>query len=128
MKIGITYGTFDLFHIGHLNLLRRASELCDHLIVGVSTDEFNEKKGKKSFSPFQDRMQIVEACKYVHSVFPEGNWDQKPDDIKTFKAQVFFMGDDWLGKFDHLSEYCEVCYLSRTLGISSTLLRDGALQ
>ena len=123
MRIGITYGTFDLFHVGHLNLLRRASESCDRLIVGVSTDNFNNLKGKESFSSFQDRIQIVEACQYVYSTFPEEHWNQKPDDIKKFQASIFFMGDDWFGKFDHLSQYCSICYLSRTPGISSTLLR-----
>ncbi len=123
MRTVITYGTFDLFHVGHVHILRRSLELGDRLIVGISSDAFNQTKGKKSFISFEDRCTIVKACKYVDDVFAEESWDQKPNDIKRFNADVFVMGDDWAGKFDMLSEYCEVQYLSRTEGISSSLIR-----
>lgn len=120
----ITYGTFDLFHVGHLNILRRAREQGDQLIVGVSTDEFNAVKGKTSFISFADRCAILEACKYVDKVIPEVDWDQKIPDIQEFDVDVFVMGDDWHGKFDFLNEYCRVHYLPRTEGVSSSLIRQ----
>lgn len=123
MKKAITYGTFDMFHIGHLKLLRRIRENCDYLVVGVSTDEFNKSKGKRAFTPFLDRFQIVEACRYVDEVIPEESWDQKVGDIIREGIDLFVIGEDWKGKFDALSEFCEVIYLPRTPGISSTLLR-----
>ena len=123
MKRVITYGTFDLFHVGHLNLLKRAKELGDYLVVGVSTDEFNEIKGKKSIIPFEHRKAIVESIKYVDLVIPEKNWDQKIEDIKKYKIDVFVMGSDWRGKFDFLKKYVEVVYLPRTEGISSTMIK-----
>ncbi len=124
MKTVITYGTFDLFHVGHLNLLRRAKELGDELIVAVSSDRFNwEEKGKKCEIPDTDRMAIVEAIKYVDKVIPEDSWDQKVKDVQKYDVDVFVMGDDWEGKFDFLKEYCEVVYLPRTEGISSTQLK-----
>jgi len=120
----ITYGTFDLFHIGHLKLLQRAKELGDYLIVGVSTDKFNAKKGKKSIIPFEQRKEIVENIKCVDLVIPENSWEQKIEDIKKYNVDTFVIGDDWKGRFDFLKEYCEVIYLDRTQGISSTQLRD----
>lgn len=125
MKTVITYGTFDLFHIGHLNLLRRAKELGDYLIVAVSSDEFNLKeKGKVCQIKDVDRMEIVRAIKYVDKVIPEENWEQKVKDVQKYNVDVFVMGDDWKGKFDFLKEYCEVVYLPRTEGISSTQLKE----
>lgn len=119
-KTVLTYGTFDLFHIGHLNLLERAAELGDRLIVAVSTDEFNAGKGKKSIIPFEHRSRIVAAMKCVDLVIPELTWDQKEQDVKTHAVDVFVMGDDWEGKFDFLKPHCEVTYLSRTADVSST--------
>ncbi|WP_353084121.1 adenylyltransferase/cytidyltransferase family protein [Stenotrophomonas sp.] len=116
----ITYGTFDLFHVGHLNLLKRMKALGDRLIVGVSTDQFNEAKGKRTVVPFRDRIAIVENIKYVDLAIPEESWHQKKVDIQTHRADVFGMGDDWLGKFDDLKDHCEVVYLPRTADISST--------
>ena len=125
MKTVITYGTFDLFHVGHLNLLRRAKELGDYLIVAVSSDRFNwEEKQKKCEIPDKDRMAMVEAIKYVDKVIPEDSWEQKIEDVKKYNVDVFVMGDDWKGKFDFLKDYCEVVYLPRTEGISSTQLKE----
>lgn len=123
MKTILTYGTFDLFHAGHLHLLQRLRALGDRLIVGVSTDEFNELKGKKTVVPFSDRIEIVRALRYVDLAFPETRWEQKADDIRQHKVSVFGMGSDWEGRFDDLKAYCEVVYLPRTEGISSTDIR-----
>jgi glycerol-3-phosphate cytidylyltransferase len=120
----ITYGTFDMFHVGHLELLKRLKSYGDELIVAVSTDEFNEIKGKKTIIPYQQRAQIVEAIRYVDRVIPEKHWEQKIEDIKKYDIDLFIMGDDWKGKFDFLKEFCEVIYLPRTDGISSTALKD----
>jgi len=124
MKTILTYGTFDLFHIGHVRLLKRAAALGDKLYVGISSDEFNAGKGKKSILSYEHRAEIVEAVRYVDGVFPENNWDQKVDDIKRLKADVFVMGDDWRGKFDELKAHCDVTYLERTEGISTTELKQ----
>lgn len=123
MKTIITYGTFDLFHVGHLRILERARSLGDRLIVGVSTDEFNAQKGKVSAIPYVDRAEIVSALSCVDRVIPEVSWDQKISDIGRWAIDVFVMGGDWVGRFDHLAEYCEVVYLSRTEGVSSTMIK-----
>ena len=123
-KTVITYGTFDLFHIGPLNLLKRAKALGDELIVAVSSDEFNLGKGKVCQIKDVDRMAIVEAIRYVDKVIPETSWEQKVEDVQKYNVDVFVMGDDWKGKFDFLKEYCEVVYLPRTEGISTTQLKD----
>jgi glycerol-3-phosphate cytidylyltransferase len=123
MKTIITYGTFDLFHFGHLKLLERLKQLGDRLVVGVSTDEFDALKGKRSLMPFEQRVQIMSAIKFVDLVIAENSWDQKVGDIKRYGVDVFAMGDDWTGKFDFLREHCEVIYLSRTQGVSSTSLK-----
>jgi len=123
-KTVLTYGTFDMFHIGHLKLLKRLSLLGNKLIVAVSTDEFNEIKGKKTIIPFAQRAEIVEAIKYVDMVIPENNWQQKVTDIQKYNVDVFAMGHDWEGKFDELKAYCEVVYLPRTEGISTTALKE----
>ena len=123
-KIVITYGTFDMFHIGHLELLKRIKESADELIVAVSTDEFNQIKGKKTIIPFEQRAKIVESIRYVDRVIAENSWEQKRDDIKKYGVTHFVMGDDWRGKFDDLKELCEVIYLPRTKGISSSELKD----
>lgn len=120
MKKVITYGTFDLFHLGHLRILERAKALGDYLVVAVSTDKFNSIKHKTSTYPYEHRRDIVKAIKYVDEVIPENNWEQKAEDIKKHDIDVLVMGDDWKGEFDHLSEYCEVVYLPRTDNISST--------
>lgn len=122
-KIVLTYGTFDMFHIGHLNLLNRLKSLGDKLIVAVSTDEFNSIKGKKTLIPFEQRALIVQNIKCVDMVISEKNWEQKIDDIKKYDIDIFAMGDDWQGKFDFLKEYCEVIYLPRTQNISTTELK-----
>ncbi len=124
MKKVITYGTYDLLHVGHINLLRRARELGDYLIVVVSSDEFNAIKGKKAYYSFEDRKKILEAIRYVDEVLPEYTWEQKIDDVVNNHVDVFVMGDDWTGKFDFLKEYCEVVYLPRTEGISTTKIKQ----
>ncbi len=123
MKTILTYGTFDLFHIGHLRLLQRLSALGDRLVVGVSTDEFNHLKGKKTVVPFADRIEIVRALACVDLAIPETCWEQKVDDIRRHEVSIFGMGNDWAGKFDELKAHCEVVYLPRTEGISSTHIR-----
>lgn len=122
-KIVLTYGTFDMFHIGHLNLLNRLKSLGDKLIVAVSTDEFNSIKGKKTLIPFEQRALIVQNIKCVDMVISEENWEQKIDDIKKYNVDIFAMGDDWQGKFDFLKNHCEVIYLPRTQNISTTELK-----
>jgi len=122
-KTVITYGTFDLFHIGHLNLLRKLKTLGDRLIVAVSTDEFNTLKGKKTLIPFEHRAEIIRNIKYVDDVIPECNWEQKIADVQQYKVDIFAIGKDWEGKFDFLKEYCDVIYLERTKDISSTELK-----
>ena len=122
-KIVLTYGTFDMFHIGHLNLLNRLKSLGNKLIVAVSTDEFNSIKGKKTLIPFEQRALIVQNIKCVDMVISEKNWEQKIDDIKKYNVDIFAIGDDWQGKFDFLKDYCEVIYLPRTQNISTTELK-----
>ena len=122
-KIVLTYGTFDMFHIGHLNLLNRLKSLGDKLIVAVSTDEFNSIKGKKTLIPFEQRALIVQNIKCVDMVISEENWEQKIDDIKKYNVDIFAIGDDWQGKFDFLKDYCKVVYLPRTQNISTTELK-----
>lgn len=124
MKTILTYGTFDLFHIGHLNLLKKLKGMGDHLIVGVSTDEFNLEKGKHSIYKYQDRADIVAALEYVDCVIPEHSWKQKVQDIQKYNVDVFAIGNDWQGKFDELKSYCEVIYLPRTENISSTAVKE----
>jgi glycerol-3-phosphate cytidylyltransferase len=124
-KTVLTYGTYDLLHKGHILLLERAKQLGDFLIVGLSTDEFNRIKDKECVYPYADRLLIVSAIKFVDQVIPEENWEQKVDDIKRYNVDVLVMGDDWKGKFDHLSEHCEVVYLPRTPGISTTSIKTG---
>ena len=124
MKKVITYGTFDLFHFGHLEILRRAKELGDYLIVAISTDTFNDLKGKKCVYPFEHRRDIVNSIKFVDKVIPEENWEQKRIDIQTNKIDIFVMGDDWFGKFDNLKDICNVVYLKRTSGISTSELKS----
>ena len=116
-KTVITYGTFDLFHVGHVQLLKKAKSLGDKLIVAISEDSFNEKKGKSSYSSYNDRSQIVSACKYVDLVIPELNWEQKRIDIIKYNIDIFTIGDDWNGKFDFLKDLCKVIYLPRTGGL-----------
>ncbi len=124
MKKVLTYGTFDMFHIGHLNLLRRAKSLGDYLIIGVSSDEFNKVKGKKTLIPFDERKEIINSIKYVDLVIKEDSWEQKIEDIQKYSIDIFVMGDDWQGEFDFLKQYCEVVYLPRTKDISTTKLKE----
>lgn len=123
MKKIITYGTFDLLHVGHIRLLKRAKELGDFLIVGLSTDEFNTKKHKSAFMNYEVRKELLEAIRYVDMVIPEENWEQKSNDIVQHHVDVFVMGDDWKGKFDFLEQHCKVAYFSRTQDISSSFLK-----
>lgn len=120
----LTYGTFDLFHPGHVQVLKRARELGTRLVVGLSTDEFNAKKGKKSVISFEDRKVVLEACRHVDEVFAEEDWDQKMSDAVRLNADVFVMGDDWTGKFDFLTEVCTVVYLARTPNVSTTQIKQ----
>ena len=121
----ITYGTFDMFHIGHLRLLQRLKDMSEggELIVAVSTDEFNKIKSKKVMIPFEQRVEIVANIKCVDKVIAEHNWEQKVEDIQKYNIDIFAIGDDWRGEFDFLKEYCEVVYLPRTKDISTTQLK-----
>ena len=124
MRRVLTYGTFDLLHHGHILLLQRARALGDHLTVALSTDEFNAGKGKRAFHNYEDRSCVLEAIRYVDQVIPEKTWDQKVEDVITHRIDVFVMGDDWLGKFDFLKAHCEVVYLARTPGISTSHIKN----
>ena len=126
MKRVLTYGTFDLLHYGHINLLRRAKALGDYLVVAVSTDTFNEIKGKKAYHNYETRKMMLEAVRYVDLVIPEENWEQKIDDVKKYDIDIVVMGSDWAGsdRFDYLKEYCEVVYLPRTEGVSTTKIKE----
>lgn len=124
MKKIITYGTFDLFHVGHLNIIQRARKMGDYLVVGLSTDQFNlQEKNKQTVISYEDRKNILESLRYVDLVIPEESWDQKIANVKEFKIDTFVMGHDWSGTFDFLSNYCDVVYIPRTDGISSTELK-----
>ena len=125
MRTVITYGTYDLFHAGHVRLLKRAKALGDYLIVALSTDEFNwNEKHKKCYFPYESRKEILEAIKYVDLVIPEESWEQKRTDVHKYDVDVFVIGDDWTGKFDFLKEEgCEVVYLPRTPEISSSQIK-----
>ena len=118
----VTCGTFDLFHIGHVRMLKRAKELGDYLIVGISSDKCNLEKNKKSFMSEDNRKEIVESCKYVDEVFIEESLNEKQKYIDQYKADLFVIGDDWKGKFDFLT--CEVIYLDRTPNISTTEMKE----
>ena len=120
----ITYGTYDLLHYGHINLLRRAKAMGDYLIVALSTDEFNRIKNKKSYFDYEKRKQLLEAIRYVDLVIPEENWEQKQSDIKEYHVDTFVMGDDWKGKFDFLKDLCEVVYLERTPEVSTSQIKE----
>ncbi len=120
----LTYGTFDLFHYGHLQILKRAAALGNYLLVGVSSDSFNKTKGKNCYYPFKHRASIVEAIGCVNEVIAENNWEQKLQDIKTHKIDILVMGDDWKGHFDWLEKECDIVYLPRTKGISTKLIKQ----
>lgn len=124
LKKVITYGTYDLLHEGHINLLKRAKELGDYLIVALSTEEFNLQKHKEAFMKYEQRKKMLEAIQYVDLVIPEESWDQKIDDVKKHDVDIFVMGDDWKGEFDFLKDYCEVVYLPRTPNISTTDIKE----
>ncbi len=125
MKRVLTYGTYDLLHYGHIRLLKRAKELGDYLIVAISTDEFNAIKGKKAYHDYETRKEMLEAVRYVDLVIPEKTWEQKIDDVKEYHVDVVVMGSDWAGneKFEQLRDYCEVVYLDRTEGVSTSKIK-----
>ncbi len=126
MRRILTYGTFDLLHYGHIRLLKRAKALGDYLIVALSTDEFNEIKGKKAYHNYETRKLMLEAIRYVDLVIPEENWEQKINDVKEYKVDIVVMGSDWANsdRFNYLKDYCEVVYLDRTEGISTTKIKE----
>lgn len=124
MKRVITYGTYDLLHYGHIELLRRARKMGDYLIVALSTDEFNQIKNKKSYYDYEQRKMMLESIRYVDLVIPEEGWGQKEKDVDRFDVDVFVMGHDWEGEFDFLKDKCEVIYLNRTEGISTTKIKQ----
>ena len=126
MKRILTYGTYDLLHYGHIRLLKRAKELGDYLIVALSTDEFNQIKNKKAYHNYETRKKMLEAIRYVDLVIPEDNWEQKVNDVIEYKVDTVVMGSDWANseKFEHLKKYCEVVYLDRTEGISTTKIKN----
>jgi glycerol-3-phosphate cytidylyltransferase len=124
MKKVITYGTFDLFHHGHVKLLKRSRALGDHLTVALSSDEFNLGKGKKCYHSYVHREEILLAMRYVDEVIPENTWEQKVDDVCRLGINIFVMGDDWQGRFDFLKEHCEVVYLPRTPDVSTSLIKQ----
>lgn len=123
MKRVITYGTFDLLHYGHINIVKRARSFGDYLVVGLSTDGFNSLKNKTCYFSYEQRKHLLEAIRYVDLVIPESTWEQKIEDVKKYHIDCFVMGDDWAGKFDFLKDYCEVIYLPRTPEISTTKIK-----
>lgn len=125
MKRILTYGTFDLLHYGHIEILRRAKALGDYLVVALSTDEFNESKGKVAYHSYETRKKMLEAIRYVDLVIPENSWEQKIDDIKEYHIDTVVMGGDWEGsdKFDYLKDYCELVFLERTPNVSTTMIK-----
>lgn len=125
MKRVLTYGTFDLLHYGHIRLLQRAKQLGDYLIVAVSTDDFNKIKGKTAYHSYETRKKMLEAIRYVDLVIPENDWEQKINDVLEYKVDIVVMGSDWTGneKFEILRDYCEVQYLDRTEGVSTTSIK-----
>ncbi len=125
MKRILTYGTYDLLHYGHIRLLQRAKALGDYLIVALSTDEFNSGKGKKAYHNYETRKKMLEAIRFVDLVIPEDCWEQKISDVQKYDVDMVVMGSDWAGsdRFDYLKEYCEVVYLDRTEGISTTKIK-----
>jgi glycerol-3-phosphate cytidylyltransferase len=127
MRTIITYGTFDILHIGHINLLRRARALGDRLIVGLSTDQFNRIKHKTSLLDYANRKVVLEAMRDVDLVIPEESWEQKIADVQKYDVDTFVIGDDWKGEFDFLQEFCEVKYLPRTEDVSSTAIKESLL-
>ena len=126
MKRILTYGTFDLLHFGHIEILRRAKALGDYLVVAVSTDEFNAIKNKKAYHDYATRKKMLEAVRYVDLVIPEKNWGQKRDDVKKYEIDTVVMGSDWEGNenFEKLKDICEVVYLPRTDNISTTKIKQ----
>lgn len=126
MRRILTYGTYDLLHNGHIRLLKRAKARGDYLIVALSTDEFNKIKGKKSYYSYEKRKEMLEALRFVDLVIPEKSWEQKVDDIKKYEVDEVVMGSDWKDsdKFEYLKEYCDVVYLDRTEGISTTKVKN----
>lgn len=121
LRIGITFGTFDVFHYGHLRILERSRELCDRLVVGVSSDELNfSKKQRYPYYSYEERARIVGALRCVDEVFREDSLELKAEYVKKYRADVLIMGDDWAGRFDWVKPYCEVLYLPRTPGVSTT--------
>jgi glycerol-3-phosphate cytidylyltransferase len=128
MRRVITYGTFDMLHYGHINLLSRAKALGDYLIVALSTDEFNsEQKSKKTYFSFEERKKLLESIRYVDLVIPERNWEQKITDVQEYKIDTFVMGNDWQDKFNFLQDFCDVVYLERTPEISTTKIKKDLL-
>lgn len=128
MKTVITYGTFDMLHVGHIRLLKRAKKIGERLIVALSTDEFNLKeKNKITAIPYKDRKEILESLSFVDLVIPESCWEQKESDIERYDVNTFVMGDDWAHKFDALKKHCNVVYLERTENISSTEIKNHIL-
>ena len=125
MKRVLTYGTYDLLHYGHIRLLQRAKELGDSLIVAVSTDEFNAIKGKKAYHNYETRKEMLEAIRYVDLVIPENDWNQKISDVINYQVDIVVMGSDWEGdeRFEILRDYCDVVYLDRTEGVSTTKIK-----
>ncbi|MBC9936186.1 MULTISPECIES: glycerol-3-phosphate cytidylyltransferase [unclassified Leucobacter] len=126
MKRVLTYGTFDLLHWGHIRLLRRARSLGDYLVVALSTEEFNAGKGKKTYHDFETRKAMLEAVRYVDLVIPENEWDQKIGDVQRYEIDTVVMGGDWEGdpRFELLRPYCELVYLDRTEGISTSKIKN----
>lgn len=124
MKRIITYGTYDLLHYGHINLLKRAKSMGDYLIVALSTDKFNLLKGKKCYFNYDKRKKMLEAIRYVDLVIPESTWEQKVNDVQLYHINTFVIGNDWKGKFDFLKEHCEVVYLDRTPEVSTTEIKN----
>lgn len=126
MKRILTYGTFDLLHYGHIRLLKRAKDLGDYLVVALSTEEFNDLKGKQTYHNYETRKMMLEAIRYVDLVIPEENWEQKINDVEKYQIDIVVMGSDWAGsdKFEYLNDYCEVIYLDRTEGISTTKIKN----
>ncbi|MVX61404.1 glycerol-3-phosphate cytidylyltransferase [Enterorhabdus mucosicola] len=126
MKRILTYGTYDLLHYGHIRLLKRARELGDYLIVAVSSDEFNAQKGKHAYHDYETRKEMLEAVRYVDLVIPESSWDQKKDDVITYQVDTVVMGGDWEGdpRFECLRDCCEVVYLDRTPGVSTSQIKE----